>query len=120
MSKRNVSFKVSGGQVLPTGFSVTIPAEIDFAGLSTDQLVDMALPALKIDMQRWMRCKNPEFLEQLAKKGYKCHALECGKAAFDENELVELLLDLGMDKEAALAALADPTKRAKLIAKLRK
>lgn len=120
MAKRSVSFKVSGGQVLPQGYTVTIPAEISFEGLTTDQLIDMTLSSLKIDLQRWMRCKSPEFLENLAKRGYKCHALECGKAAFDENELVELLLDLGMDKESALAALADPTKRAKLIAKLRK
>ena len=76
MSKRNVSFKVSGGQVLPDRFSVTIPAEIGFEGLTTDQLIDMALPSLKIDMQRWMRNKTPEFLEELAKRGYKCHATE--------------------------------------------
>ena len=120
MTKRSVSFKVSGGQVLPQGFSITIPAEIDFSGLTSDQLIDMALPSLKIDLQRWMRCKSPEFLHELSKKGYKCHATECGRAAVGDNELVELLLDLGMTKELAQKTIADPEKRAKLITKLRK
>ena len=62
MTKRAVSFKVSGGQVLPQGYTVTIPAEISFDGLTTDQLIDMTLSGLKIDLQRWMRCKSPEFL----------------------------------------------------------
>ena len=120
MTKRSVSFKVSGGQVLPQGFSVTIPAEIDFSGLSTDQLIDMALPSLKIDLQRWMRCKSPEFLENLSKRGYKCHASECGRSAIDDNELIGLLVDLGMTKELAQETITDPEKRAKLISKIRK
>ena len=120
MSKRNVSFKVSGGQVLPDGFSVTIPAEIGFEGLTTDQLITMTLPSLKIDLQRWMRNKTPEFLEELAKRGYKCHATECGRAAVSDQELIALLLDLGMDSDSAKEVIADASKRAKLVAKLRK
>ena len=120
MTKRSVSFKVSGGQVLPQGYTVTIPAEIDFSGLTTDQLIDMSLSGLKIDLQRWMRCKSPEFLENLAKRGYKCHASECGRAAVDDNELIELLLELGMDDAAARKTISNPEKRAKLVAKLRK
>ena len=120
MTKRNVSFKVSGGQVLPTGFSVTIPAEISFEGLTTDQLVDMTLPSLKIDLQRWMRGKSPEFLQDLAKRGYKCHATECGRTAVGDDELISLLLDLGMDDATARKTIANPEKRAKLVAKLRK
>ena len=120
MSKRNVSFKVSGGQVLPNGFSVTIPAEIGFEGLTTDQLIDMTLSSLKIDLQRWMRNKTPEFLEELAKRGYKCHATECGRAAVSDQELIALLLDLGMDSDSAKEVVADASKRAKLVAKLRK
>ena len=120
MTKRSVSFKVSGGQVLPTGYTVTIPAEISFEGMTTDQLIDMTLPSLKIDMQRWMRCKSPEFLENLAKRGYKCHATECGRSAIDDNELIGLLVDLGMTKELAQKTIADPEKRAKLITKIRK
>ena len=120
MTKRSVSFKVSGGQVLTQGYSITIPAEIDFSGLTTDQLIDMALPSLKIDLQRWMRGKTPEFLNELSKKGYKCHASECGKSAIDDNELIGLLVDLGMTKELAQKTIADPEKRAKLIAKIRK
>ena len=120
MSKRKVSFKVSGGQVLPDGFSVTIPAEIDFSGLTTDQLIDMTLSGLKIDLQRWMRCKSPEFLENLAKRGYKCHASECGRSAIDDNELIGLLVGIGMTKEMALKTIDDPERRAKLIAIIRK
>ena len=120
MAKRSVSFKVSGGQVLPTGYTVTIPAEIDFSGLTTDQLIDMTLSSLKIDLQRWMRCKSPEFLENLSKRGYRCHASECGRSAIDDNELIGLLVDLGMTKELAQKTIADPEKRAKLIAKIRK
>ena len=120
MTKRSVSFKVSGGQVLPTGFAVTIPAEISFEGMTTDQLIDMTLPSLKIDMQRWMRCKSPEFLENLSKRGYRCHATECGRAAVDDNELIGLLMDLGMDDATARKTISNPEKRAKLVAKLRK
>ena len=120
MTKRSVSFKVSGGQVLPQGYTVTIPAEISFDGMTTDQLIDMTLSSLKIDMQRWMRCKSPEFLENLAKRGYRCHATECGRSAIDDNELVGLLVDLGMTKELAQKTIADPEKRAKLITKIRK
>ena len=120
MTKRSVSFKVSGGQVLPQGYTVTIPAEISFEGMTTDQLIDMTLSGLKIDLQRWMRNKSPEFLENLAKKGYKCHASECGRSAVDDNELIGLLVDLGMTKEMAQKTIADPEKRAKLIAKIRK
>ena len=120
MAKRSVSFKVSGGQVLPKGFSATIPAEISFEGLTTKQLIDMTLPSLKVDLQRWMRCKSPEFLENLAKKGYRCHASECGRSSVDDNDLVGLLMDLGMTKEMAQKTIDDPTKRAKLIAKIRK
>ena len=120
MAKRNVSFKVSGGQVLPTGFSVTIPAEISFEGLTTDQLVDMTLPSLKIDLQRWMRGKSPEFLQDLAKRGYKCHATECGRAAISDAELLSLLIDLGMDLDLATEIVADPERRAKAIARLKK
>ena len=120
MAKRSVSFKVSGGQVLPKGYTVTIPAEIDFSGLTTDQLIDMSLSGLKIDLQRWMRCKSPEFLENLAKKGYRCHATECGRSAVDDNDLVGLLVDLGMTKEMAQKTIADPERRAKLVAKIRK
>ena len=120
MAKRSVSFKVSGGQVLPKGYTVTIPAEISFEGMTTDQLIDMTLSGLKIDLQRWMRNKSPEFLENLAKKGYKCHASECGRSAIDDNELVALLMDLGMTKELAQKTIAEPEKRAKLISKIRK
>ena len=120
MAKRNVSFKVSGGQVLPSDFSVTIPAEINFDGLTTDQLIDMALPSLKIDMQRWMRAKSPEFLEDIAKKGYRCHATECGRAAISDAELLSLLIDLGMDLDLAKEIVADPERRAKAIARLKK
>ena len=120
MTKRSVSFKVSGGQVLPTGFTITIPAEISFEGLTTDQLIDMTLSSLKIDLQRWMRNKTPEFLQDLAKRGYKCHATECGRSAIDDNELIGLLMDLGMTKELAQKTIADPEKRAKLISKIRK
>ena len=120
MAKRSVSFKVSGGQVLPQGYTVTIPAEISFEGMTTDQLIDLTLSSLKIDMQRWMRCKSPEFLENLAKRGYKCHASECGRSAVDDNELIGLLVDLGMTKELAQKTIADPEKRAKLISKIRK
>ena len=120
MTKRSVSFKVSGGQVLPTGFTITIPAEISFEGLTTDQLIDMTLSSLKIDLQRWMRNKTPEFLQDLAKRGYKCHATECGRSAIDDNELIGLLEDLGMTKELAQKTIADPEKRAKLISKIRK
>ena len=120
MAKRSVSFKVSGGQVLPSGYSITIPAEIDFSGLTSDQLIDMTLSGLKIDLQRWMRCKSPEFLENLSKRGYKCHANECGRAAVSDQELIDLLIDLGMDDAAARKTISNPEKRAKLIAKLRK
>ena len=120
MTKRSVSFKVSGGQVLPQGFSITIPAEISFEGLTSDQLIDMALPSLKIDLQRWMRCKTPEFLHELSKKGYKCHATECGRAAVSDQELVDLLVDLGMDDAVARKTISNPEKRAKLVAKIRK
>ena len=120
MTKRSVSFKVSGGQVLPQGYTVTIPAEISFEGMTTDQLIDMTLSGLKIDLQRWMRNKSPEFLENLAKKGYKCHASECGRSAIDDNELIGLLMDLGMTKELAQKTIAEPEKRAKLISKIRK
>ena len=119
MTKRSVSFKVSGGQ-LSNGYSITIPAEISFDGLTTDQLIDMTLSGLKIDLQRWMRCKSPEFLENLAKRGYRCHATECGRSAIDDNELIGLLVDLGMTKELAQKTIADPEKRAKLITKIRK
>ena len=120
MAKRSVSFKVSGGQVLPSGYSITIPAEIDFSGLTTDQLIDMALPSLKIDLQRWMRCKNPEFLNELSKKGYKCHALEAGHAAVSDQELITFLVDMGMTREDAATTISIPEKRAILIAKLKK
>ena len=120
MTKRSVSFKVSGGNVLPTGYSVTIPAEISFEGLTTDQLIDMTLSSLKIDLQRWMRGKSPEFLQDIAKRGYKCHATECGRAAVSDQELIALLVDLGMTKELAQKTIADPEKRAKLISKIRK
>ena len=120
MAKRSVSFKVSGGQVLPQGYSITIPAEISFEGMTTDQLIDMTLSGLKIDLQRWMRNKSPEFLENLAKRGYKCHASECGRSAIDDNELIGLLVDLGMTKELAQKTIADPEKRAKLISKIKK
>ena len=120
MAKRNVSFKVSGGQVLPSGYSITIPAEISFDGLTTDQLIDMTLSSLKIDLQRWMRNKSPEFLQDLAKRGYKCHASECGRAAVSDQELVALLVDLGMDDVTARKTISDPEKRAKLVAKIRK
>ena len=120
MTKRSVSFKVSGGQVLPQGYSITIPAEIDFAGLTSDQLIDMTLSGLKIDLQRWMRNKSPEFLENLAKRGYKCHASECGRSAVDDNELIRLLEELGKAKELAQKTIADPERRAKLISKIRK
>ena len=120
MAKRSVSFKVSGGQVLPSGYSITIPAEISFDGLTTDQLIDMTLSSLKIDLQRWMRNKSPEFLQDLAKRGYKCHASECGRAAVSDQELVALLVDLGMDDVTARKTISDPEKRAKLVAKIRK
>ena len=120
MAKRSVSFKVSGGQVLPQGYAITIPAEIDFSGLTSDQLIDMTLSGLKIDLQRWMRNKSPEFLENLAKRGYKCHASECGKAAVSDTELIALLVDLGMDDTMAKKTISNPEKRAKLVAKLRK
>ena len=120
MAKRNVSFKVSGGQILPNGFTVTIPAEISFEGLSSDQLIDMTLSSLKIDLQRWMRNKTPEFLQDLAKRGYKCHASECGRTAVSDQELVALLVDLGMDDVTAKKTISNPEKRAKLVAKIRK
>ena len=117
---RRISFRVSGGNVLPTGYNATISAEISFEGMTTDQLIDLTLSALKIDMQRWMRGKSKEFLENLVKNGYRCHATECGRSAVDDNELVGLLMDLGMDETAARATIADPTKRAKLIQRFTK
>ena len=120
MTKRSVSFKVSGGQVLPNDFTITIPAEISFEGLTTDQLIDMTLSSLKIDLQRWMRGKSPEFLQDIAKRGYKCHASECGRAAVSDTELIALLVDLGMDDATAKKTISNPEKRAKLVAKIRK
>ena len=120
MATRKVSFKVSGGK-LPSNYSVTIPAEIDFEGVSTDELINMALPSLKIDLQRWMRDRPAEFLDDLSKKGYKCHALKCGSAVRSSEEMIQdLCRTLGITPDLAALIVNDPKKVEELIKKLGK
>ena len=120
MATRKVSFKVSGGK-LPSDYSITIPAEIDFDGVTTEQLISMALPSLKIDLQRWMRERPVEFLDELAKKGYRCHATKCGSAVRSSEEMVaDLCRTLRITPDLAELIVKDPEKVEALIAKLGK
>lgn len=120
MATRKASFKLSGGK-LPSNFSTVIAVEIDFTGLTTDNLIDMCMPSLKIDLQRWMRERPVEFVENLAKQGYKCHATKCGSAVRSPEEMVaDLCRTLGINPDLAELIVKDPKKVEDMIAKLGK
>lgn len=111
---RKVTMRVSGGS-LPKDYSIILNAEIDFTGATREELIEWALSDRRIACQRWLRSKNPEFLEQLQKSGFQVHAREAGRAQKTREDRIKELENAGVPREVAEVVVDDPQKLQNMI-----
>ena len=104
---RKVSMRVSGGS-LPKGYSIILTVDIDFTGVTRDELIDWAIGERRVACQRWLRNKNPEFLEKLQQDGFRIHAREAGSQVKSREDKVKELTALGIDQELAEKIVDNP------------
>lgn len=103
------SMGISGGG-LPGDFKITIPVRMDFTGMADRQLAEIASRALRIDVQRVLRTKPVEYLNQLAKTGLDIHATNAGQNVLTAQERADkLAAQLGIPVALAQKIVDDPT-----------
>ena len=74
--------KVSGGN-LPEGFEAKVDVTIDYDGISEETMLDWATSHVIINVQRVLRNKPTNELNQLAKDGYEVKASMAGRGTVD-------------------------------------
>ncbi len=97
---RKVSMRVSGGS-LPKGWSIVLNVDLDFTGCTRDELIDWAIGERRVACQRWLRNKDPEFLEKLQQDGFRLHAREAGSQVKSREDKIKELTALGIEQELA-------------------
>ena len=106
---RTVAMSTKGGSIGEQ--AVVGDVVIDFTGLDRDQLIDLAMPGCKIDVQRVFRSMaRDSVMELVSDGGYRVHALNCGKKPVTEAERKA--------QAKALIASLSPEKLAELMAEL--
>ena len=117
MSKAAVvkfSMRVSGGG-LPEGFMAIVPVEMSFEGCDYDTACQIASRSLRIDLQRVLRTKTPEYLTELTKTRLKINWAEAGQQIKTREDKIKELVAAGMPQKLAIMSIDDPTKFAKFM-----
>jgi len=120
MSSKNeikrVAMKISGGG-LPSDFSVTLNTDFDFTGCTREELVEWSVANRKVAAQRWLRYKTPEFLEELARNGFRVHARVAGTSQQSREDQIRELEALGIGRKTAEMLVDNPQKLDELVEK---
>jgi len=112
---QTVAMRVSGGN-LPTGYSITLNIQMDFSGCTRDEIVAWALAERKVALQRVLRSKSPEFLQQLADDGgLQVHARDAGRNIKTRDERVTELTESGVPRNVAEVLVDNPEKLSQLL-----
>lgn len=121
MAKNNLlvtfSMRVSGGS-LPAGFAAIVPVEMDFNGCDDITVRQLASRSLRIDLQRVLRTKTPEYLNELARTGLKINWRDAGRDIRTRDDKIAELVAAGMPERLAVLSIDDPTRFAELMAAL--
>jgi len=112
---QTVAMRVSGGN-LPSGYSITLNIQMDFSGCTRDELVAWALAERKVALQRVLRGKSPEFLQQLADDGgLQVHARDAGRNIKTRDERIDELTESGVPRNVAEVLVDNPEKLSQLL-----
>jgi hypothetical protein len=104
---RKFTMNVSGGSL--TG-SYTVNVEMDFNGLSTDELIEMSLYGRKVALAGVLRKKSDEYVGEIAKQPVVLHARDAGANVVTAAEKADALAkQLGIPVALARKIVDDPT-----------
>jgi hypothetical protein len=106
---RKINMRVSGGS-LPKDFSIILPVEMDFTGATREELIEWSIGDRRVAAQRWLRSKSPEYLEELAKSGFRVHAREAGHQVKSREDRIKELVAAGVPQPVAEVIVDDPSK----------
>jgi len=103
--KKSKVCKVSGGN-LPDGFEAKVDVTIDYEGISEETMLDWATSHVIINVQRVLRGKTTNELNELAKSGYETKASVAGRSTTDPKAAYKSRF-IGMTEDERNAELAE-------------
>ncbi len=101
--------RISGGD-LPDGYSVKIPLTIDYTEATKEELIPRAMRSDVIAWQGRQRKLTVNELNKMAEKGVSITSKEISTSVSSGMSYKQLLMNLGMSEEKAVAVMNDPEK----------
>jgi len=105
---KTVAMKISGGS-LPSDYSITLNVDFDFTGCTRNELIEWSVANRKVAVQRWLRYKTPEYLEQLKRDGFRVHARMAGTSQKTREDQIKEMESMGLDRQHAEKIIDDPS-----------